>query len=368
MSRGDERVVEPRRRHPVRDGLSDCTQRDARDVGRQRAPGRPVRARARGSHRARIRRGRARALAAVARDRHWRGARGARPAGAARSAAAVRVGRAGAARARLAARQGRPRSAVGLLGCGRQPLARARRTLSPAVPPDCRSHRLGDRQRARPRRRAPPGGSARGDRSRQDRLLLQRQPRVPHAAHVDARSARRCARQPGRRPRGREPARGAQERAAAAQAGQCPARLRAHRSRARPGVLRARGSRRRDGGPGERVSLGDGARRAALRGRLPEARSAGLCRSRHVGEARREPAVECVQVHVRGHGPRPVARARRPRRAHRRGYRRGRRRARAAAPDRPLPPRRRHTRAHVRGLGHRALARARDREAARRHA
>jgi hypothetical protein len=48
--------------------------------------------------------------------------------------------------------------------------------------------------RARLRARAPARRGAGRARPRQDRVLLQRQPRVPHAAHPDARPARRPAR------------------------------------------------------------------------------------------------------------------------------------------------------------------------------
>ena len=71
-------------------------------------------------------------------------------------------------------------------------------------------------------------------RSREDRVLLQRQPRVPHAADADARPARGRAGRAGRaRCAGDEPRDGAPQRAAAAEAGQHAARLLAHRGRPR---------------------------------------------------------------------------------------------------------------------------------------
>ncbi len=64
-----------------------------------------------------------------------------------------------------------------------------------------------DRQRAGLRRRAPAGRGAGRDRSRQDGLLLERQPRVPDPADVDARSAGGRAGVARRRAVRREPAR-----------------------------------------------------------------------------------------------------------------------------------------------------------------
>ena len=86
-------------------------------------------------------------------------------------------------------------------------------------------------------------------RSREDGVLHQRQPRVPHAAHADARPARRSAgeRRAARcRPKSRSADRArASQRPAPAEAREHAARLRAHRGRPRRGQLRADRSRRR---------------------------------------------------------------------------------------------------------------------------
>ena len=63
----------------------------------------------------------------------------------------------------------------------------ARRAVQELSGAGRRTGRDGNRQRARVRGRASPRGSVGGDRSRQDHVLLQREPRVPNAAHVDAR-------------------------------------------------------------------------------------------------------------------------------------------------------------------------------------
>ena len=99
----------------------------------------------------------------------------------------------------------------GFVGAGRQP------------------DRLRPRQRPQLRGGAAPRRGAGRARPRQDRLLLQRQPRVPHPAHADPRPARRAAalaRARAPTPRPRERARGHRaQRAAAGQAGQHPAGL-----------------------------------------------------------------------------------------------------------------------------------------------
>ena len=69
------------------------------------------------------------------------------------------------------------------------------------------------------------------------------------------------------------------------------------------GALRADRSRRADGRPGEHVPIGDRARRAQVRRRVRAAAGAGLRRSADVGEDRPQPALERVQVHVRGRDP-----------------------------------------------------------------
>ena len=76
-------------------------------------------------------------------------------------------------------------------------------------------------------------------RPREDHVLLQRQPRIPHAAHPDARAGRGPPGEARARAGAGEPGRardGAPQRPAPAQAGQYAARLRAHRGRARAGM------------------------------------------------------------------------------------------------------------------------------------
>ena len=85
-----------------------------------------------------------------------------------------------------------------------------------------------ERQRARGAGRARP---------REDRVLQQREPRVPHAAHADARPARGAARpRRCRRSAASCVERGAAQRPAPAQAREHAARFLAHRGRARSGV------------------------------------------------------------------------------------------------------------------------------------
>ena len=236
---------------------------------------------------------------------------------------------------------------AGFLVAGAQP-APARSTTTTAASSTCVAGQIatGARQRPRLRGGAPARRGAGRARPRQDRLLQQRQPRVPHAAHADARPARgRCWPSRGRAaPRGREQLEVvAPQRAAAAQAGQHAARLLAHRGRARrrpryePTDLAALTA--------ELASIFRSAiERAGLRldGRLPAAARAGVRRPRDVGEDRPQPALQRLQVHLRGRRSRRAARGRRARvelvgaRHRHRHPRRG-----AAAPVRALPPRRR---------------------------
>ena len=161
------------------------------------------------------------------------------------------------------------------------------------------------------------------------------------AARADSRAARR----------------GATQLPAPAQAGQLAARFRAHRSRPRPRLLRAGGSRGADRGPGEQFPLGHGTRRPRLRRRLPGARrsrctsiarcgrrsSSTCCRTRSSSRSqgrvtlrlRATPATRVLEVMDTGIG---VARAG------------------VAAPVRAFPPRRRRAGTHPRGLRHRPRA------------
>ena len=170
--------------------------------------------------------------------------------------------------------------------------------------------RLAGRQhRQRHRRRPGAGGraqacrGARRARPGENRFLQQCEPRVPHAAHIDARPAGGPSGEDRRRHAAGEPGAahgGAAKRPAAAQARQYAARLRAHRSRARAGLLSAHRPCRADGGPGEQFPLGLRARRHPSRGRLPAAAGGGLRRSGDVGKDRSQPAFQCLQVHSRG--------------------------------------------------------------------
>ena len=147
-------------------------------------------------------------------------------------------------------------------------------------------------------------GARRGagrDRSRQDRLLQQRQPRVPHAADADARAASRT-----RWRRRRERCAAASDLETVHRNGLRLlklvntlldfSRIEAGRVQApyEPADLAALHAR-----PGERVPVGDRARRPALRRSTARRSRAGLRRSRDVGEDRPQSALERVQVHVR---------------------------------------------------------------------
>ena len=162
----------------------------------------------------------------------------------------------------------------------------------------------GAQQRARLRGRAAPRRGARRARPRQDDVLQQREPRVPHAADADAGPAR------GRRWRTRSeplpPASASGSSSSTATRCGCSSwSTRCSTSRAsRPAACEARfqptdlaALTRRSG---ERVPLRDREARASrFLVDCAAARRAGLRRSRHVGEDRPQPALERVQVHVR---------------------------------------------------------------------
>ena len=99
--------------------------------------------------------------------------------------------------------------------------------------------RRGDRQRRGLRAGTPPRRSAGRDRPRQDRVLFQRQPRIPDPAHVDAGAAGRCAAAsrelPGKR---LEEVTVATATRCGCSTGQHPARLFAGGSRPGPGPFR----------------------------------------------------------------------------------------------------------------------------------
>ncbi len=79
---------------------------------------------------------------------------------------------------------------------------------------------------ARLRSRTPPRGGSGGDRSREDHLLLQCQPRIPDSADLASRAARRRAGEPARHPtdgRRRQPRGVASQCGTAPETGQCSA-------------------------------------------------------------------------------------------------------------------------------------------------
>ena len=90
--------------------------------------------------------------------------------------------------------------AVRVPGGRAQPLPAARRGLPRLHQPGRRPPRRRHRQRPQLSRTAAPGRGTRRARPRQDHVLLQHQPRVPHPHHADPRTGRRTAR-PRRRHR-----------------------------------------------------------------------------------------------------------------------------------------------------------------------
>ena len=161
-------------------------------------------------------------------------------------------------------------------------------------------HRAGN-ARASTRSRA--GRGAGRARPREDGVLHQRQPRVPHAADADARADR------GRAATRRRPA------LPGASAGRRVYRnalrllklvntlldfSRIEAGRVAGVATSRRTSRRCTADLASALPLGDRARRPALEVDCPPLPRAGLRRSRHVGEDRPQPALERVQVHVRG--------------------------------------------------------------------
>ena len=380
----DGHVARPRRRrhgHPdARRGAGrDAAHRPRQPLGRAVRPGVPARAR--------------RVGAACRRDRRRAGPGDARAArgGRDRPVAGVDV-----ARDRCGARRGphRPgraergrRVAAAATGRRRRPVDHARRATSAGVPRG-RPQPLPPLRRRLPRLRRAPGGPAdlgagqrrvprgptaarrvaRRARPRQDRLLLQHQPRVPHTAHVDHGTGdgpvgRRAGR-PGRAARDAGP--GAPQRPAARTAGELAARLRPGRGRTGQGRARAARPRRAD-----RRSRGHVPRRhrpggPAAGGRLPAAAGPGLGRPGHVGEGRAQPALQRGEVHAGGWDHRAGA-ARRRRRRHRgRRHRHGHPRRGARRAVRAVPPGQRAEGPLGRGQRHRAGAGPRAGAAARR--
>ena len=135
-------------------------------------------------------------------------------------------------------------------------------------------------------------------------LLLQRQPRVPHAAHADARPARgRARRRDGTCPGA---PRAARRSCTATRCGCSSSSTRCSTSRAsRRAASQARLRADRPRGATPPSSPASSARRCERAGlRLvvdcPPLARAGVRRPRHVGEDRPQPALQRVQVHVRG--------------------------------------------------------------------
>ena len=178
-----------------------------------------------------------------------------------------------------AASGGRGRRVAGVLVAGVNPHRRVRRAHLELPAAARRPDHGGPRPRGRLRGRTAPRRGARRARPREDRLLLQRQPRVPHPADPDhgpgrgaARRARGGPRALARRARG-----GAPQRAAPRADGQQPARLLAARGRPPPDPPRARRPRLGHRGARGGVRVRDGAGGPRLRRRLPAGAAGRSC-------------------------------------------------------------------------------------------
>ena len=145
-------------------------------------------------------------------------------------------------------------------------------------------------------------------------LTLMLGPLEDALAGIDGALPRRPARAAGDRP---------PQRPAAPAARQHAAGLLPHRGRAGPGDLRADRPRRVHRRPGQQLPLGLRASRAGAGRRLPRLGRAGLRGPRHVGEDRPQPALQRLQVHLRGRDRRLPAAGWRRRRAAGPGHRRG---------------------------------------------
>ena len=149
---------------------------------------------------------------------------------------------------------------------------------------------------------APARRGAGRDRPREDRILLERQPRVPHAADADARPAGGAA---GRAAAGDAAARGDWSRSRIATACACSSwSTRCSTSRAsRPGACRRRYEptdlARVHRGPRVELPLGDGTRRPASRRRLPHRCREPVYVDRDMWEKIVLNSLQRVQVHVR---------------------------------------------------------------------
>ena len=186
------------------------------------------------------------------------------------------------------AQRGAGSAPAGVPGRRAQPVpAVRRRRIAGFVEPGRRADRGRPRERARLRGGAPARRGAGRARPRQDGVLLQREPRVPHAAHA-ACSGRWRTRSPTPRRVLGETARaleaGAPQRAAPAQAGQHAARLLAHRGRARAGASTSRPTSPRSP-PTSRAASAPRCERAGLRlrGRLRRRCRAGATSTARCG-------------------------------------------------------------------------------------
>ncbi len=193
---------------------------------------------------------------------------------------------------------------AGYLVAGDQSVPAIRRRLCRFREARRRPDRGRARQRASVRGRAPPRRSARRDRSREDAVLLEREPRVPHAAHAHARSGgRTCS---PMRDDADADARAGSRSSIATRCGSLKlvntlldfSRIEAGRMH---GGLRADRPRGADDGSRELVPLRD-----RDGGTAADASTVRRCdepvvrRSRHVGEDRAQSSLERVQAHVRG--------------------------------------------------------------------
>ncbi len=179
--------------------------------------------------------------------------------------------------------------------------------------PGGRPDRLRGHRRAGLRGRAAAGRGARRAGPRQDRLLLQRQPRVPHPADADHGPGRRAARRARRRGRRRGCARSSTSSTAtrcgwASSSTRCWTSPGCRRAGSRPASSRSTSPRTPPSWPASsaRRSSGPGCDFAVDCPPLPRA---GLRRPGHVGEDRPQPAVQRPQVHLRGRDHRRPARA-----------------------------------------------------------
>ena len=202
-------------------------------------------------------------------------------------------------------------------GGRRQPASRAGPGVQRLLRTGRAPHRGRHRRRTCLRGRAPARRGAGRDRSRQDRVLLQRQPRVPHAADADARTARGAASASSDvRPRRYRPASISSSSSPTATACGCSSSsIRCSTSRASRRAACRPSYEPTDlaayhGGARQRVPLRDREGGPRLIVDCPAAFRAGVRRSRDVGEDRPQSPLQRLQVHVRGRDRGQAARRR----------------------------------------------------------